>query len=155
MRLKSVFINQYKNLKEFSLSFDGDGFIDIFVGKNGSGKSNFLEALIEIFDHIYGFKANGPGPGFDYEIAWDIGGTTTKFSWRDGKMSINGRNRKQIRNVPTPANIIVYYSGQNDTVAALIRRYRERYRRSVRKANEHRAHALLVSDQTIRPCSSP
>lgn len=135
MRLKSVFISQYKNLRDFSLGFEGNGFIDIFVGKNGSGKSNFLEALIEIFDHVYGFKANGTGPDFDYEIGWDIGGRTTTLRWSGGQMSINGIQRKQLGKTPLPANIIVYYSGQNDNVATLIRRYRDSYRRSVRKAN--------------------
>lgn len=134
MRLKSLFISQYKNLKEFTLAFNGDGFIDIFVGKNGSGKSNLLEALIEIFDHIYGFSAGKPGPGFDYEIGWDIGGADSVISWRGSQLSINGKTRKQIGRTPLPANIIVYYSGQNDTVAGLIRRYRESYRRSVKNA---------------------
>jgi predicted ATPase len=135
MRLKSVFISQYKNLRDFSLGFEGDGFIEIFVGKNGSGKSNFLEALIEIFDHIYGFQASGNGPGFDYEIAWDIGSRTTTLTWHGGQISINGVQRKQLGKTPMPTNIIVYYSGQNDNVATLIRRYRDSYRRSVRKAN--------------------
>jgi predicted ATPase len=135
MRLRSVLISKYKNLKDFSLGFDGDGSIDIFVGKNGSGKSNFLEALIEIFDHIYNFKPREPDPGFNYEISWDIGGTTTKLGWHDSQLSINGANRKQLGDTPVPANIIVYYSGQNDTVAALIRRNRDTYRRSVRRAN--------------------
>lgn len=53
MRLKSVFVSQYKNLKNFTLGFDGASFIDVFVGKNGSGKSNLFEAPIEIFRHIY------------------------------------------------------------------------------------------------------
>ena len=34
MRLKSVYISDYKNLKDFSLEFDGNSFIDVFVGKN-------------------------------------------------------------------------------------------------------------------------
>jgi predicted ATPase len=134
MRLKSVFISTYKNLKDFSLTFDRDGFIEIFVGKNGSGKSNFLEALIEIFDHSYGFKAGGDGPGFDYAITWDIDGIETQLSWHDKKLLIDGEERKQIGKTSLPANIIVYYSGQNDTVAHLIRRYRESYRRGIKKA---------------------
>ena len=40
MRLKSVLIKEYKNLRDFSIDFAGDSFLDIFVGKNGSGKSN-------------------------------------------------------------------------------------------------------------------
>lgn len=55
MRLKSIYISEYKNLKGpegFKLDFDGDSFIDVFVGKNGTGKSNLFEALIEIFRHL-------------------------------------------------------------------------------------------------------
>ena len=37
MRLKHLhIITEYKNLKDFKLDFDGDSFIDLFVGKNGS-----------------------------------------------------------------------------------------------------------------------
>jgi recombinational DNA repair ATPase RecF len=35
MRLKSVYISQYKNLRGFTLSFAGSSFIDVFVGENG------------------------------------------------------------------------------------------------------------------------
>ncbi len=55
MRLKSLTIGQYKNLKDFTLGFDGGSFVDVFVGKNGSGKSNLFEALIQIFRHPYEF----------------------------------------------------------------------------------------------------
>jgi recombinational DNA repair ATPase RecF len=58
MRLKSVYISQYKNLKDFTLEFDSNSFIDVFVGKNGTGKSNLFEALIEIFRHLYEYDKN-------------------------------------------------------------------------------------------------
>lgn len=135
MRLRSVSISRYKNLRDFTLEFDGEEFIDIFVGKNGSGKSNFLEALIEIFDHLFTFGAGNPGPGFGYTIGWDIDGVSTNLTWRDGELSINGKPRKQLGQTPLPANVIVYYSGQNDTVSELIRRYRDSYRRKVRNSN--------------------
>lgn len=35
MRLRSVSISPHKNLRDFSLDFEGEEFIDIFVGKNG------------------------------------------------------------------------------------------------------------------------
>lgn len=135
MRLRSVLISRYKNLRDFSLNFEGEEFIDIFVGKNGCGKSNFLEALIEIFDHVYTFGAGNVGPGFDYAISWDIDGRHTELTWREGQLSINGQARKQIGRTPLPANVIVYYSGQNETVAGLIDRYQASYRGKVRKAN--------------------
>ena len=53
MRIQHLYISEYKNLKNFTLDFDGTSFIDVFVGKNGTGKSNLFEALIEIFRHLY------------------------------------------------------------------------------------------------------
>lgn len=61
MRLKHVYISNYKNLKDFELSFDNDSFLDVFIGKNGSGKSNFFEALIEIFRHLNELGSSGDG----------------------------------------------------------------------------------------------
>lgn len=124
MRLRSVWISQYKNLRDFSLGFDGDGFIDIFVGKNGSGKSNFLEALIEIFDHIFAFDPDAAGPGFDYAISFEIADAETRIEWRDGLLIINGREgRRSFRGAELPDHILVYYSGHNPNVGELIDRY--------------------------------
>ena len=135
MRLRSVTISRYKNLRDFSLTFEGDEFIDIFVGKNGCGKSNFLEALIEIFDHLYTFGKDNSGPGFDYSVSWELHGASTELAWTYGELAIDGKPRKQLGKTPLPANVIVYYSGQNETVAELIDRYQTSYRSKVRKAN--------------------
>lgn len=49
MRLKSVYVSQDKNLEDFTLNFDGSSFIDVFVGKNGTGKSQSrMTELIEL-----------------------------------------------------------------------------------------------------------
>ena len=136
MRLRSVWISQYKNLRNFSIAFDGDGFIDIFVGKNGSGKSNFLEAMIEIFDHLFDFDPDAVGPGFGYAISFEIAGTETRVEWRDGLLTINDdTGRRTLGTTPMPDNVLVYYSGQNDNVTALIARYEDRYRRRLRRAD--------------------
>ena len=134
MRLKSVSISAYKNLKDFTLTFDGDGFIDIFVGKNGSGKSNFLEALISIFDHVYDDNRKRNGPKFDYDISWDIDGTESRVSWNNQRCLINGLGRGRLEEGQLPSNIIIYYSGQNTTVAELVNRHRARYRRKIKNA---------------------
>ena len=138
MRLKSVSISAYKNLKDFSLNFDGDGFIDIFVGKNGSGKSNFLEALISIFDHVYDFDAKEIGPSFDYALTYTIDTKDTTFAWNAGvdgnagTLSINDRPRSTLGRTPTPNNILIYYSGQNAHVADIITRFENRFRGKIK-----------------------
>lgn len=134
MRLRSVWISQYKNLRNFSIAFDGDGFIDIFVGKNGSGKSNFLEAMIEIFDHVFSFDPDAVGPGFDYAISFEISGTETRIEWQDSLLNINDdTGRRTIGTTPLPDNVLVYYSGQNGNVTTLVARYEDRYRRRLRR----------------------
>ncbi len=135
MRLRSVWISQYKNLRDFSITFEGDGFIDIFVGKNGSGKSNFLEALIEIFHHIGFSRAGTEGPDFEYELRYEINGQQVQLAWRHQAFSVNGEaGRQTIGRTPSPDHLLVYYSGQNEKVSSLVRRYERDFRDSLQRA---------------------
>ncbi len=135
MRLKSVFISQYKNLRNFELTFDGTSFLDVFVGKNGSGKSNLFEALIEIFRHLVEFGGAENPIGFDYRIRYEIDGTETSIAWEKEKLTINGRERKTLGRTPLPENILVYYSGHNDTVRELVDRYETAFRKRIKGAD--------------------
>jgi recombinational DNA repair ATPase RecF len=74
MHLKSVYMAQYKNLREFTLTFDGNSFVDVFVGKNATGKSNLFEALIEIFRHIVEFDLEKAELVFNYRLNYEIDG---------------------------------------------------------------------------------
>lgn len=138
MRIRSVWISEYKNLRDFSIDFSGEGFIDIFVGKNGSGKSNFLEALIEIFDHIGLSRAGTDGPAFDYALTYEIGGEAVSLAWRGRDFSVNGQGGRRTigKRTPFPDHLLVYYSGQNGKVSNLVERYERRFRDSLRRATE-------------------
>ena len=135
MRLKSVFISGYKNLKDFSISFDSDSFIEIFVGKNGAGKSNFFEALIEIFRHLYEYDKVKSGSCFDYKLKFEIEGEDTNIAWTNGQFIVNGEDRKTIGKTPLPDNVLIYYSGHNNTVAVLVDKYEKAFRKRIRKAD--------------------
>lgn len=142
MRLKSVFIGHYKNLKDFSLNFDGNSFIDVFVGRNGSGKSNLFEALIEIFRHLYEFDKYKLG--FDYRITYEIEGKKTDIEWKAGQLNINGdQDRKTIGTTPLPDNVLIYYSGHNDTVAGLVQRYEDDFRKRIKGANADESRRFI------------
>lgn len=136
MRLKSVYISQYKNLRNFDLSFDGTNFLDVFVGTNGSGKSNLFEALIEIFRHLVEFGGTGNTIGFDYRIAYEIEDKEVRFEWRSGRLAISfdGKPRRSMNGVPLPNNLLIYYSGHNDTVGGLIAHYADEFRERIKKA---------------------
>jgi predicted ATPase len=143
MRLKSVHISQYKNLINFNLPFDGSSFIDVFVGKNGSGKSNLFEALIEIFRHLYEYGKGDSNIPFSYNIQFEIGDNeqkiSTKFAWdRDTEnLLINGEpfSGKVVDKKLLPDNVLIYYSGHNKSVSALIESYEHKFSGRIKKAN--------------------
>ena len=48
MKIKRIRFDQYRNLKNFECSFT-DSNVIAFIGNNGSGKSNVLEAIAQSF----------------------------------------------------------------------------------------------------------
>jgi predicted ATPase len=143
MRLKSIYIGQYKNLKDFSLTFDGASFIDVFVGKNGTGKSNLFEAIIEILRHIVEYDRGTGVCDFDYRISYEIEGNSTEIGWESGNLSIDGKARKTIGKTPLPDNVLIYYSGHNDTVAGLVEQYEEDFKKRIKRADFDEARYFI------------
>ncbi len=133
MRLKSVWISEYKNLRDFTLTFDGDSFLDVFVGKNGTGKSNFFEALVEIYHFIFSSVKRRSEIGFDFQIAYEIEGEEVCVRRENGEMTINNRIRATMGSTPIPDNVIIYYSGHGDTIDTTVRRYAKAYARRNKK----------------------
>lgn len=151
MRLKSVFISQYKNLKDFTLNFDGASFIDIFVGKNGSGKSNLFEALIEIFRHLDQLDRADNDIAFDYRLSYEIEGQDTEIEWNAGKLRINkNEERKTLGQTPFPDNVLIYYSGHNTTVSALVTEYETKFRGRIKGANTDESRRFIGIGQEYK-----
>ncbi|TQF71892.1 AAA family ATPase [Pseudoalteromonas luteoviolacea] len=135
MRLKSVFISEFKNLKKFDISFFGDSFIDIFVGKNGTGKSNFFEALICIFHHLYEYGSEDADLYFDYKVVFEIDGNETTIEFINSTFKVNGADRKTLTNVPLPENVLTYYSGHNEQVSVLVNKYQASFAKKIKSAD--------------------
>lgn len=128
MRLKYVFIKEYKNLKEFEITFDGSSFIDVFVGKNGSGKSNFFEALIKIFHHLH----KDAEILFDYIIKYEMNGQEIEIKWESNQRYVGGRPQVTLGQAPFPNNIIVYYSGHNKQISHLLEQYESSFGKRIK-----------------------
>jgi predicted ATPase len=143
MRLKSLYISQYKNLRDFFLTFDGDSFIDVFVGRNGTGKSNLFEALIEMFRHIYEYDKDKSELDFNCSIRYEIEGSETEIAWTSGKLDINSKARKTIGETPLPDNVLIYYSGHNDTVTRLVEKYEDAFRKRIKKADFNESRRFI------------
>jgi predicted ATPase len=66
MKLDYLKIDKFKNLNNFEVDFDQKSQTTVLVGRNGSGKSNLLEALTIIFRDL----DLGQPPSFSYELRY-------------------------------------------------------------------------------------
>ena len=56
MKLKRLWIKEFKNLYNFDLNFEQNNGVTVLIGNNGSGKSNVLEAISAIFYDLYNMR---------------------------------------------------------------------------------------------------
>jgi hypothetical protein len=69
MRIDWLWIDEYKNLKDLTINFSQDHLITVIIGRNGTGKSNVLEALTVIFSNLLTEERL---PAIKYRIAYEI-----------------------------------------------------------------------------------
>lgn len=106
MRLKSLYIKEYKNIKEQTFDFSlNTGYIAL-IGENGSGKSNLLEAISLIFNGI----RNKKRVPFIYEIQYEHGGK--KYLRKPRIAMIDGIKVRDSEMI-YPSSVIACYSGED------------------------------------------
>lgn len=127
MRLRSVWISKFKNIEDLLVEFNGESFLEIFIGRNGSGKSNFLEAIVKIFYGIYSAIDGRNEFEFECLISYELDGVDIKFEYRNSSYYVNGRELSDLSSVPVPDRILVYYSGHNPQIARALDRYNEEF----------------------------
>ena len=66
MQITSLYIEDYKLLKKFSINFRKD--VSILIGINGSGKSTILETIAQIFSDAFLKEKAKFGFKIDYEL---------------------------------------------------------------------------------------
>jgi predicted ATPase len=64
MRLDRLAIPNYRNLRRFAIDFDESQPTTVLLGRNGTGKSNLIEAIVEIFREL----ELGGSPAFAYTM---------------------------------------------------------------------------------------
>lgn len=70
MKLKRLYIKEYKILKDFTLDFpqNYDNNISVFIGENGSGKTTVLESITRIFSWFI----KSDKPAFEFELEYFV-----------------------------------------------------------------------------------
>lgn len=125
MRIDSLEIrSQWKNLGGFRIDFDERRYIAVIIGKNGSAKSNLLEALITIFRDL---DLKEPCT-FAYEIRYVIDGKKVILQGELAKQptaTVDGTAEvlETIRERLSPRFVVGYYSGISDRFEELFAKH--------------------------------
>jgi predicted ATPase len=118
MRLDRLTIPSYRNLHSFTIDFDETQATTVLLGRNGSGKSNLIEAIVEIFREL----EVGRPPLFPYILEYScrnysivIDADPERTSKRLA-ISVNGKAMTQsafLENADDylPNYVFAYYSG--------------------------------------------
>ena len=81
MRIDKVYIENFKNLKNFNIDFDKDKMKTVLLGQNATGKSNFMEVLVLIFKYLdLSNETKRQSPAFNYSINYKIQGQLVSIS---------------------------------------------------------------------------
>lgn len=152
--------SRFKNLENVRIDFDDDSLMTVIVGRNGSGKSNVLEALVAIFRNL----DLGETPPFAYEIRYKLGmddkarwitvnadpsrGTLSKqYDVKVSKSACNN-DLESAQSVPMtkverdktgmaeylPKYLFAYYSGPSDRLENYFRKHRTDFYRKLLKS---------------------
>lgn len=108
MRLKSLYIEDYKNIRKQTFDFSSNTGYIALIGLNGSGKSNLLEAISLIFDELYGIQHTGQIKG--YTITYEIEGVSYTYSTLDEHNNVIPLVKGE---KVCPSSVIACYSGED------------------------------------------
>ncbi|ECD4439581.1 chromosome segregation protein SMC [Salmonella enterica] len=150
--------SRFKNLENVKVDFDENHLMTVVVGRNGSGKSNVLEALVAIFRNL----DLGEAPPFSYELNFQLG-EEGWVKWYDVKVDADPsrgalskqyqvlvkdkhssnmdfepipfskvkRDKKTKKAEYLPNFLFAYYSGPSDRLEKYFRKHRDNYYREL------------------------
>ncbi len=106
--LKSIYIKEYKNIRNQKFDFSTNTGYIALIGLNGSGKSNLLEAISLIFDELYGIPATEQVKG--YTIKYELGGAPYVYTTLDEQNNVIPLTKGE---KVCPSSVIACYSGED------------------------------------------
>jgi predicted ATPase len=157
MKIDSLEIrSDFKNLHHVRIEFDEQNLMTVIVGRNGSGKSNVLEALVAIFRNL----DLGEPPPFSYLIRYQLGDDSSRrwitidadpsrgilshqytvkvsYSDRTGEQEVPFSRVKRDRTGKgefLPKYVFAYYSGPSDRLELYFKKHRTDFYRKLLKS---------------------
>ena len=164
MRLKSLYIRDYKILQDFSIDFTSN--ISVLIGENGSGKSSIIECLAYIFGHLHkyfvlddktaefidGYKINYTINGLDVFIESHYKESTSNTF--DPIIRVNGDelSTSQLKKIYEdlsflPSKVIISYSGITERLALLSDHFEQKFiKKIIRHNNPYSLKPLVLPE---------
>lgn len=106
MRLISLYIEDYKNIKKQTFDFSNNNGYVALIGLNGSGKSNLLEAIGLVFNGLL----NNKKIPFSYELKFEHDG---KLFLRKPRIAMIDGVKVKDSDMVYPSSVIACYSGED------------------------------------------
>jgi restriction endonuclease S subunit/predicted ATPase len=134
-RLVELWLEDFKNLKDYTVRFDPAHGLNVILGWNGTGKSNLFEALVIIFRDLYEWweKNRWPDkPMNGYRLCYEIDEEIVEAQWlpasmkrpelRKGLITGDVTNKEKLTSIkrgqlPLPHFVFGYYSGPTNRLA--------------------------------------
>lgn len=146
MRIDKVYIEQFKNLNQFTIDLDETKMQTVLLGENAAGKSNFLEALVIIFrdldleeqtsfNYTIEYKCKGNlikvngGPDVKNKYGLFLGekkGNEIVYSTIVSKAAVK-KNKEQY----LPKYVFSYYSGVSNRLLEHFDKHQQRFYKSL------------------------
>ncbi|MEO6892678.1 MAG: AAA family ATPase [Ktedonobacteraceae bacterium] len=154
MRVVELAIDKFKNLTNFSIDFDAEALTTVVLGRNGTGKSNLLEALIIIFQGL----DLGTIPAFKYRMTYlcrDTEVTIDADPERSGReqvrIKVDGEPlsyqqfSKQTGRRYLPSYVFGYYSGPSNRMETHFDAHQKRFYDELLKGEDRPLRPLLYA----------
>lgn len=144
MRIDRLAIPGYRNLRAFDIDFDESQPTTVLLGRNGSGKSNLIEAIVEIFREL----EEGRPPPFAYQLDYICREQAIKIDAdpnrgnRRLEITVDGKAVTQTAfqdnaNAYLPKHVFAYYSGWSSRLERQFDRPTRRHYAAILKARDN------------------
>lgn len=113
IRITKLKIVGFKNIRNQTFDFTNHNGLTLLIGNNGSGKSNVLEFISDIFKNLLSgetdFKSN-------FEVEWEADGNANKVKFYNGHLTEerNGSAASVNNTMDYPKRVVAIYSGESE-----------------------------------------
>lgn len=113
IRITRLKVIGFKNVVNQSFDFGQHNGLTLLIGNNGSGKSNVLEFISDVFKNLLGGTTDFRS---DFEINWDQDGHQNEVKFYNGHLTQKrDGNLQSVMNVMDyPKRVIAIYSGESE-----------------------------------------